>query len=44
MRYSSYHHSRSDDWEYRIRRALRAERGFPWTAFILGLVLGAVIF
>lgn len=44
MRYSSYDRHQSEDWEGRIRRVLRAERGFPWTAFILGLVLGAVIF
>ena len=43
MRYSSTDRYGREDWDFRIRRALRAERGFPWTVFILGFVLGAVI-
>ncbi|MEM8988113.1 MAG: hypothetical protein AAGC95_15455 [Pseudomonadota bacterium] len=37
-------HYERDYWEDRLRRAVRAERGFPWAVFIIGFVLGALIF
>lgn len=42
MSYSRY--DREDDWDYRIRRALRGREGFAWGAFILGFILGGIIF
>jgi hypothetical protein len=32
------------DWETRFRRACRGREGFAWGAFLIGLVLGALIF
>ena len=35
---------RDEDWETRFRRACRGREGFAWGAFLIGLVLGAIIF
>lgn len=32
------------DWETRFRRACRGREGFAWGAFLIGLVVGAIIF
>jgi len=43
MRYSRY-----DDpdiyWERRMRNAVRGREGFAWGAFLIGFVLGGIIF
>lgn len=35
---------RADDLETRFRRACRGREGFAWGAFLIGLVVGAIIF
>ncbi len=41
-------YSRYDDpdfyWENRLRRALRGREGFAWGAFLIGFILGGIIF
>lgn len=32
------------DWETRFRRACRGREGFAWGAFLIGFILGGVIF
>jgi len=35
---------REDDWEARFRRACRGREGFAWGAFLIGFILGGIIF
>ena len=32
------------DWETRFRRACRGRSGFAWGAFLIGFILGGIIF
>jgi hypothetical protein len=32
------------DWEARFARALRGREGFAWGAFLLGFLIGGIIF
>lgn len=32
------------DWETRFRRACRSREGFAWGAFLIGFILGGIIF
>jgi hypothetical protein len=32
------------DWESRFRRACRGREGFAWGAFLIGFILGGIIF
>ncbi len=43
MSYYRYE-DRDADWETRFRRASRSREGFAWGAFLIGLVVGAIIF
>ena len=43
MSYYRYE-DRDLDWETRFRRACRDREGFAWGAFLIGLVVGAIIF
>lgn len=43
MSYYRYE-DRDDDWETRFRRACRAHQGFAWGAFLIGFVIGGIIF
>ncbi|MCA8887391.1 MAG: hypothetical protein KDA46_01070 [Parvularculaceae bacterium] len=43
MSYYRYE-NRDEDWDTRFRRACRGREGFAWGAFLIGLVLGAIIF
>jgi hypothetical protein len=33
-----------DYWDYRLRRSLRGREGFAWGAFLIGFILGGIIF
>ncbi|HNR76710.1 MAG TPA: hypothetical protein PKM48_06245 [Parvularculaceae bacterium] len=35
---------RDEDWEARFARACRAREGFAWGAFLIGFVIGGIIF
>ena len=43
MSYYRYE-DRADDWETRFRHACRSHRGFAWGAFLIGFVIGGIIF
>ena len=43
MRYDRYD-DRDIDWEARFRRACRGREGFAWGAFLIGFILGGIIF
>lgn len=36
--------TRDDDFETRFRRAVRGREGFAWGAFLIGFILGGIIF
>jgi hypothetical protein len=42
----SYSHYEDRDlyWERRLGRALRGREGFAWGAFLIGFILGGIIF
>lgn len=45
MSYYRYHYDDTErDWESRFRRACRSREGFAWGAFLIGFVLGGIIF
>jgi len=35
---------RDAEWERRLRRTMRSREGFAWGAFLIGFVLGGIIF
>lgn len=43
MSYYRYE-DRDDDFETRFRRAVRGREGFAWGAFLIGFILGGIIF
>ena len=43
MSYSHYD-DRDLYWEARLSRALRGKEGFAWGAFLIGFILGGIIF
>jgi len=43
MSYYRYE-DRDLDWETRFRRACRGREGFAWGAFLIGFILGGIIF
>lgn len=43
MSYSHYD-DRDLYWEHRLKRALRGREGFAWGAFLIGFILGGIIF
>lgn len=43
MSYSHYD-DRDLYWERRLSRALRGREGFAWGAFLIGFILGGIIF
>lgn len=43
-RYDDRDYSPDYDWETGFRRACSRSHGFAWGAFLIGLVVGAIIF
>jgi len=43
-RYDDIAYGRRNDWGRRLDRSLERGRGFAWGAFVIGLILGAIIF
>ncbi len=39
-----YDTDRDTYWDYRVRRAFRGREGFAWGAFLIGFILGGIIF
>ena len=40
----AYDRFRRYDWDRRLRQATDGARGFPWVVFLVGVIVGGVIF